>query len=143
RLRRNVAGNTVAVAALMPMELFFPQVSNRGGPSNSYARLMTRDGTLLAENGVAPPGSADDRFTAVIQSARHNLMASVSLSREHVLAGYGDLYRAGNVVTSVIALAIIGFALVAPAHRRGHPVDELERALEAGELVPYFQPVID
>ncbi len=143
RLRRNIAGNTVAVAALMPMELFFPQVSNRGGPSNSHARLMTRDGTLLAENGVVPPGSADDRFTAVVQSERHNLMASVSLSREHVLAGHADLYRAGNVVTGVIALAIIGFALVAPAHRRSHPVDELERALEAGEFVPYFQPVID
>ena len=70
-------------------------------------------------------------------------MASVSLSREHVLAGHADLYRAGNVVTSVIALAIIGFALVAPAHRRGHPVDELERALEAGEFIPYFQPMVD
>jgi len=142
RLRRNGAGSTV-VAALMPMELFFPQVSNRGGPLNSHARLMTRDGTLLAENGVALPGSADDRFTTIIQSERHNLTAIVSISREHVLAGHTDLHRAGTVISSVIALAIIGFALIAPARGRDHPIAEMERALKAGEFVPYFQPVID
>jgi sensor c-di-GMP phosphodiesterase-like protein len=143
RLRRAGAGDTIMLAALMPMELFFPQVSNRGGPSNSHARLMTRDGTLLAENGVALPGSADDRFTTIVQSERHNLTAIISISREHVLAGHADLRRAGNVISSVIALAIIGFALIAPARGRDHPVAEVERALKAGEFVPYFQPIIN
>jgi sensor c-di-GMP phosphodiesterase-like protein len=143
RLRRSGVDGTVGVAALMPMELFFPQLSNRGGPSNSHARLMTRDGTLLAENGVALPGSADRRFTTTLQSERHNLTAIVSMPREHVLAGHADLRRAGTVVTGVIALAIIGFALIAPARRRDHPADEIERALKAGEFVPYFQPIID
>ena len=143
RLRRSGVDGTVGVAALMPMELFFPQLSNRGGPSNSHARLMTRDGTLLAENGVALPGSADRRFTTTLQSERHNLTAIVSMPREHVLAGHADLRRAGTVVTGVIALAIIGFALIAPARRRDHPADEIERALRAGEFVPYFQPIIN
>ena len=35
RVRRNETGIAVELAALMPIELFFPQVSNRGGPSNS------------------------------------------------------------------------------------------------------------
>jgi sensor c-di-GMP phosphodiesterase-like protein len=142
RLRRGGGGDTVGVAALMPMELFFPQLSNRGGPSNSHARLMTRDGTLLAENGVALSGSVDRRFTTTLQSERHNLTAIVSMPREQVLAGHADLRRAGTVVSGVIALAIIGVALVAP-RRRAHPVDEIERALEAGEFVPYFQPIIN
>jgi sensor c-di-GMP phosphodiesterase-like protein len=38
---------------------------------------------------------------------------------------------------------IVGFSLILPA-RRGHdPIAEIERALKAGELVPYFQPVVD
>jgi sensor c-di-GMP phosphodiesterase-like protein len=143
RLRRGGVGDTVGVAALMPMELFFPQLSNRGGPSNSHARLMTRDGTLLAENGVALSGSADRRFTTTLQSERHNLTAIVSMPREQVLAGHADLRRAGTVVSGVIALAIIGVALVAGGGRGAHPIDDIERALEAGEFVPYFQPIIN
>ena len=94
RLRRHVTAN-LALAALMPLELFLPQVSNRGGRSNIHARLLTRDGKVLAENGVELVGPADDRFTAVIQSDRHDLAASVTLSRAQVLAGHADLYRVG------------------------------------------------
>ena len=43
----------------------------------------------------------------------------------------------------MIALAIIGFALIALARQRDHPAAEVERALKAGEFVPFFQPVID
>ena len=63
RLRRSATGNDIGLAALLPIELFVPQVSNRGGPANSHARLMSRDGTVLAENGAALPG---DLFTAQI-----------------------------------------------------------------------------
>ena len=143
RVRRNGTGIAVELAALMPIELFFPQVSNRGGPSNSHARLTTRDGVLLAENGVALPGAADERFTTIMASERHNLTATVSLPRKHVLAGHAHLRDVGTVITGVIALAIIGFALVVPARRLNDPVAEIERALRAGELVPYFQPVVD
>jgi sensor c-di-GMP phosphodiesterase-like protein len=38
---------------------------------------------------------------------------------------------------------IVGFSLILPARRGIDPVAEIERALKAGELVPYFQPVVD
>jgi sensor c-di-GMP phosphodiesterase-like protein len=55
RIRRKGTDKAVVVAALMPTQLFLPQVSNRGGPSNSHARLTTHDGVMLTENGVALP----------------------------------------------------------------------------------------
>jgi sensor c-di-GMP phosphodiesterase-like protein len=143
RIRRKGTDKAVVVAALMPTQLFLPQVSNRGGPSNSHARLTTHDGVLLTENGVALPADAHERITTIIPSERHNLTATVSLSREQVLAGHAHLHAIGTVITGVIALAIIGFALVVPARRRADPVAEIERALRAGELVPYFQPIVD
>jgi sensor c-di-GMP phosphodiesterase-like protein len=115
-------------------------VSNRGGPSNSHARLMTRDGAPLAENGVVMSGPA---FSTTVHSHRHNIMAAVSLSREQVLAGFTQLRSVGMAVAGAIGLVIVGGALLIPARRRDNPVAELERALEHGQLVPYFQPVVD
>jgi sensor c-di-GMP phosphodiesterase-like protein len=49
----------------------------------------------------------------------------------------------GSIASGVIALVIVGFSLIFPARRGIDPVAEIERALKAGELVPYFQPVVD
>ena len=49
------------------------------------------------------------------------------------------IFVASGVVLLVVALAIL-------LHRRrmpGNPVAEIERALEAGEFIPYYQPIVD
>lgn len=143
RIRRLGSGNANGIAALVPTELFLPQVSTQGGPLTSRATLSTHEGVLIAENGVVLRGDDSSRFVATAQSERYNLVASVALPRELVIAIHDDLNRVGTVITSVIALVIIGLALVVPARRRGDPVTEIERAMLAGELVPYFQPVVD
>jgi sensor c-di-GMP phosphodiesterase-like protein len=143
RVRRMGAGGENTLAALAPIELFVPQIVMQGGPLKSDAILTTREGLLLVGNGLGRHNDGNDRFVATIQSERYNLNATVYLSREQVLAAYSRLHAVGTVISGVIALGIIGFALILPARRRGDPVAEIERALEAGELVPYFQPVVD
>jgi sensor c-di-GMP phosphodiesterase-like protein len=143
RIRRVGTAGANGLAALVPTELFLPQVSTQGGPLTSRATLSTREGTLVAENGVVVRADDGALFTASAQSERYNLAASVALPRELVMAIHADLNRVGAVLTSIIALVIIGLALVVPARRRGDPVAEIERAMLAGELVPYFQPVVD
>jgi sensor c-di-GMP phosphodiesterase-like protein len=143
RIRRLGTGSSNGLAALVPTELFLPQVSTQGGPLNSRAVVSTREGILIAENGVMLQDDERTRFVASAQSERYNLVASVGLPRARVMAIHDDLNRVGTVITSVMALMIIGLALVVPARRRGDPVAEIERAMRAGELVPYFQPVVD
>ena len=36
-----------------------------------------------------------------------------------------------------------GLALVVPCRQRNSPIDEIERAMIAGEFVPYYQPIVD
>jgi sensor c-di-GMP phosphodiesterase-like protein len=141
RIRRMGDGN--ALAALAPTELFVPQITFQGSPLKSDATLTTREGLLLASNGLGPANEGTDRFAAAVQSERYHLKAIVHLAREQVLAAYRRLHTVGTVISGVIALGIAGFALTLPARRRGDPVAEIERALEAGELVPFFQPVVD
>jgi sensor c-di-GMP phosphodiesterase-like protein len=143
RVRRMASGEGNTLAAMAPTELFVPQITFQGGPMRSDATLSTRDGVLLVKNGVGQHDDGSDRFVATVQSDRYNLKATVSLLREQILAAYGRLHAVGTVISGVMALGIIGFALILPARRRGDPVTEIERALMAGELVPYFQPVVD
>ncbi len=146
RFRRVGAGNANALAALMPAELFLPLTAMPTNASSITAlAIATQDGSLLSEGGASQHGARNgiDRFVAAIRSDRYNLVATVSVPREQVLATYANLHTVGTVTSSVIALVIIGFALILPARRRGDPIAEIERAFEAGELVPYFQPVVD
>jgi len=143
RIRRLGPETSNGLAALMPADLFVPQVSTQGGPLTSYAVLATREGVPIAESGVAVPAGDNTSFSASAPSERFNLVASVILPRERVMAVHSDLHRFGTVITSIIALMILGLALIVPARRRGDPVAEIERAVRAGEFVPYFQPVVD
>ena len=61
-----------------------------------------------------------------------------------MMAGRADLQRLGLFATSAVALLLISFALILPRRRAtSNPVAEIERALDAGEFVPYYQPIVD
>jgi sensor c-di-GMP phosphodiesterase-like protein len=146
RIRPAVSGDANTPAALLPAELFLLLTSISAQVSGVQMQAVTtRDGHPLSKGGASRlnPANDKDRFVATIQSQRYNLVATVSVARERVMATYAHLHTVGTMITSVIALVIIGFALIAPARRRGDPVAEIERALIGGELIPYFQPVVD
>jgi sensor c-di-GMP phosphodiesterase-like protein len=146
RIRRLGANNANGLAAVVPTELFLPLTAMKADGSGIKALAITTwDGYPISEGGEPQRNAHDDkdRFVATIRSDRYNLVATVSLSREQVLASYANLRMVGTIASGVIALVIVGFALTLPARRGSDPVAEIERALKAGELVPYFQPVVD
>jgi sensor c-di-GMP phosphodiesterase-like protein len=49
----------------------------------------------------------------------------------------------GTVVNAVIACALLAIGFLVPWRQRNNPVVEMERALKAGEFIPYYQPVFD
>jgi sensor c-di-GMP phosphodiesterase-like protein len=146
RIRRVEVGGRNALAALMPAELLLPLASMpREMALGTTLAITTRDGSALSEGGPSQPGAKaeKDRFVATISSERHNFVATAALPRERVLADYGNLQTVGTTISGMMSLAIIAFALIFPTRRRDDPIGEIERALDAGALVPYFQPVVD
>jgi sensor c-di-GMP phosphodiesterase-like protein len=146
QIRRVEPGNVDSLAALTPAELFLPLTSISMDVAGGTAlAITTGDGFPLSESGVpqADARQDKDRLAATVPSGHYNLVAVASLPRQQLLAAYSNLRAVGTVVSGLIALTIIGFALIFPHRRRGDPVDEIERAFKAGELVPYFQPVVD
>jgi sensor c-di-GMP phosphodiesterase-like protein len=145
RLRRPGSENTNGIAALIPPELFVAKVSVRGSPVTTYTRMTTRGGTLIDQAGILPEYDKDDgdRVSGTRTSNRYALDVSLSLPRESVVLSRGDLRALGTVATGLLAILILALALLMPKRTRDNPVAELERALKAGEFIPYYQPIVD
>jgi sensor c-di-GMP phosphodiesterase-like protein len=144
RIRRPGAGTGNGIAALIPASLFVPQVSTGGGPMKFQARMLTAGGAVIAESGdMAPTANGDDVLVADISSGKYALQAVVSASSASLAANHGDLRWLGTFVSGLIAIVILALSLLMPRRERDNPIDEIERAMKAGEFVPYFQPIVD
>ncbi len=144
RVRRQSAG-LPGVAALVPADLFIAQVSTQGATLSSHTRMMTRDGTMVGEAGIlVDPETAGGAFVATRASDRYGLQVNVVLPRSGVAVGSVNLRELGFVVTAGAALVIIAFGLLVPWRGRdNNPITQIEKAIRAGEFVPYYQPIID
>ena len=49
----------------------------------------------------------------------------------------------GTVASGLLAIFILALSLLLPRRERDNPIAEIERALKAGEFVPYYQPIVD
>ena len=143
RLRRKVGAGPTEIAALMPTTLFLPQVSTQGGPFGGYARITTQAGTVLAEVGAPPHAQAAGVYAATSSSGKFGFRADVVTPRGTIPADKADLKWVGVMASAGIVVIFGVFAIVLTRRAPGNPVAEIERALEAGEFVPYYQPIVD
>ena len=64
--------------------------------------------------------------------------------RRSVLASdYEDLQTLGLIFTGIMSAALFAFFILFPKRGPVNPVAELEKALKAGEFIPYYQPIVD
>jgi sensor c-di-GMP phosphodiesterase-like protein len=143
RVRHIAANGRESLAALLPADLLLPKVSPNAEAFRTYARLTTRDGTLIEEGGAAltDDESADDRIVFHERSNDYGLVVTTSMSRAALDASHAGLRLAGPATGLVILLTVV--ALRAYARRRKNPIVEIEHALKANEFLPYFQPILD
>jgi sensor c-di-GMP phosphodiesterase-like protein len=143
RLRHNVGVGHNSIAAMVPAVLFLPQVSTKGGPFSAYARIATHNGATIGEVGSRPNGAKDDIFLATTASSKFGFDVDIMVPRGQVAASRTDLKWLGMFATGAIVLILGVFAMLFPRRTPGNPVTEIEGGLEAGEFVPYYQPIVD
>jgi sensor c-di-GMP phosphodiesterase-like protein len=143
RLRRQVGTGPNGVAALVPTTLFLPQVSTQGGPFSAYARIMTRQGTIIGEVGERSRGEAGADFVAMRKSDKFGFDTEIVTPRERIATHHAGLKWFGLLGAGILLIAATGIAVLVPRGMTRHPMAEIEHALEAGEFVPYYQPIVD
>ncbi len=143
RVRRLAPNRASMLAALLRPSQLLPQVMPDGGVFFGYARMTLADGSLIGSSGTEG-ALQEDHLVKRIQSVPYGAVVTVAMQRSGVVANYEDLRRIGMVVTGLVAIVLLGFALVIPWHyRNSNSIPEIERALAAGEFIPYYQPVVD
>jgi sensor c-di-GMP phosphodiesterase-like protein len=139
------AGDALQLAATIPSDVFLIDGARSNTAGVPVVRIIFGEGTLIAAPVNALEGTADDGDTIGThnQSSRYPLLATASVSRDAVFSVHNDLRTVSMAGAAVLALLTIVLALLLSSRARANPVAELERALEAGEFVPYYQPLVD
>jgi sensor c-di-GMP phosphodiesterase-like protein len=133
----------VSLAALLPPDLLLPSVTPEGSHFAGHARITLSDDTIVGALGADMDAALRDGLIASrLRSERYGLVVTTATARDSTFATYDDVRRVGMVVTGLLALIIFLSALLLPRRER-HPFYDIERAIGAGELVPYYQPIVD
>lgn len=149
RIVRPAAAGGNALAVLIPSELFVPQTSTSGGPVRMQTRMSTRQGAVISERmggahtTSSAPGEPEGWLNITIPSEEYALVISFSLPRAKLAENLGEVRMLGAIGSGTLALLILAVAVLLPRRRSDNPFAEIERALKAGEFVPYYQPVVD
>jgi sensor c-di-GMP phosphodiesterase-like protein len=140
RIVRPVGVNRLV--GIVPGELFVPQVSTQGSQLSAHAIMTTAHGTVLGQSGLAlPPREEKAALKATYNSDKYGFRLSIALPRNAVPEN--DFAELGLLIKGAFAMLLIGLALLWPKRVLDNPVAELERALQAGEFIPYYQPIVD
>jgi len=143
RLRRMVGAGPNGIAALVPSGLFMPQVSTRGDPFNSFAYIETQEGYSIDKMGERPNDAAGDMFSAKLRSDKYGFGVGIAMPRERIVADHANMRWLGMLAIGVIALILAAFSKLMHRRTPDNPVADIQRALAAGEFVPYYQPIVD
>ena len=143
RLRRQVGAGPNGVAALVPTTLFLPQVSTQGGPFSAYARIITRQGTVIGEVGSRARGDDGPNFAADTKSEKFGFDVHIVTSRARIAAERENIKWLAFVAAGGIMIAATGIVVLTPRRTPPNPMTEIDHALEAGEFIPYYQPIVD
>jgi sensor c-di-GMP phosphodiesterase-like protein len=141
---RRLTPSGLSLAAILPADLLLPQVAPDGSRFTGYARIALADDTVVGAVGSDMDAALRDGLIASrVRSDRYGIVVTATVARDRVFATYDDLRRIGMVVTGLLALIILVSALIAPRRERHSPYYGIERAIGAGEFVPYYQPIVD
>jgi len=138
---RRMGTNGVSLAGLVPIDILTPVTSTQGGRLDARAQVFTRDGLLIGEGGAALPAPIkSDVVNATARSDRYGITVTVTAPSA---AEVFDLRIIGLLVNVIVVTAILVLAALHLRRRDEDPLADMRRALDAGEFVPYYQPIVD
>lgn len=138
-------GTTRRVSAFVPVLPTQSETLLENLKPGAMVRVALTDGTPVVSVGdtVAYDGRSDTEFLTVSAFAGElPLRAEVAVPFAMVRADYADLDVSFTVIACLMSGAFLILALQY-VRRSDLPAFDLERAIGAGELKPYYQPVIN
>ena len=143
RLRRSTGSGSDTIAAVLPASLFLPQVSTQGRKFDAYAHIATAAGNTIGTIGQVPQGEDYGLYRAATDSGKFGFHLQVATPRGQMFADKADLKWLRLILGGSVIVIFAAVFMSMTRRGSGNPVDDIKRALHAGEFVPYYQPVVD
>jgi EAL domain-containing protein (putative c-di-GMP-specific phosphodiesterase class I) len=145
RVRRLAPRGMPGLAALLRTDLMLPRVTADGGRFAGIARMTLADGTVVATSGAGTAEAALPNANVVgrVRSVRYGPIVTVAAQADPAVANAKDLRVIALAFAILTIFAGLICLLMIPRRQRANPRSEIEKALIAGEFVPYYQPIID
>ena len=145
RVRRLAPRGMPGLAALLRTDLMLPRVTADGGRFAGIARMTLADGTVVATSGAGTAEAALPNANVVgrVRSVRYGPIVTVAAQADPAVANAKDLRVIALAFAILTIFAGLICLLMIPRRQRANPRSEMEKALIAGEFVPYYQPIID
>jgi EAL domain-containing protein (putative c-di-GMP-specific phosphodiesterase class I) len=139
-------GTTRRISAFVPILPFAPDAVAIGKVPGAITRLAMTNGTPVASIGDTGPfdrRSGDSGFiTAQAFAGELPMRVEAAVPFAIIRASYSDLDVSFTVIACLMSGALL-LLMLQYVRRSQLPAFDLERAIAAGELRPYYQPVID
>ncbi len=145
RIRRLPSDNAPGLALMMLGSRIFSHRSEKmsSGESDGLTRAEMQDGTLIGQNGVLRGAGEDAGFAMSLTSTSFGIEVTTTVSKLKYRDTAARLQMFGSAIFGGLIMILLAIASFVPSRQRENPIAELERALEAGEFVPYYQPIVD
>lgn len=105
--------------------------------------LLLDDHTVVSQYGKA--SSAAEVATAesdfIVNSERYPIVVKIVVSQEALSSWNQDVSWPVKLAVLIIATAVAFLAACAVIREPG-PIEELDRAIKSGEIIPHFQPIV-
>lgn len=139
-------GATRQVSAFVPVLTTSMQSVVEAMRPHVAVRLVLTNGAQVLAGGDPQPrkgwAASDATIMATALAGDVPIRADVAVPFDVVRADYADLDVAFTIVAALISGAFL-ILMLQYVRRSGLPTFDLERAIKAGEIKPYYQPVID
>jgi sensor c-di-GMP phosphodiesterase-like protein len=141
RIRRSGDDSTPGLAITILGSRLVSRRSETSVTGDGYRAVRMGDGTSIDEVDV--PETDEARFVATQVSDRYGIEITASLARATLQGDVLRLQLFGLGIFGFLAVILTAALFLLPKRERENPIAELERALDAGEFVPYYQPIVD
>jgi len=143
RLERTGGG---FIAALIPGEALLAEASQEATSGSRRLRLALDGGDVVAARPDGEEGAtfdSDGSLVARRHSERFPLSIDAERGRGSIAGEYGDVLLIGRVGSLAVTGLAFAFAWFSLRRSREDPAAVLKRAIADGEIVPFYQPIID
>lgn len=135
-----------SIAALIPSASLLPETSPEDTNGGRRIRVVLEGGDIIAARPESEEGSSFEKGGSIAvqrRSERFPILVDTERGRSTIADEYRDLLLMGRLAAILITALGLGLAWLWIERDQNDPVAELKHAIANGEIIPFYQPLVD